>query len=114
MKVGENIPVTIAGQVVANATITELSDGTATLVVPATRVVMATQTSLAVEEPSQESETVILGVEQRDAEPQREAEQAAEEQPNATVQPDTNEPVEEVAVEAQNAAVVSEQVETSE
>ncbi len=46
MKIGETVPVTIAGQVVAQAEITELGDGRATLKVPGTWVVMATKTEL--------------------------------------------------------------------
>lgn len=63
MKQGETVPVTIAGQVVAQATVKELGEGTATLVVPATLVVMAVRTELAVEQPVEStSETVITGV----------------------------------------------------
>lgn len=63
MRAGETVPVTIAGQVVAQATVKELGDGTATLVVPATLVVMAVRTELAVEQPAEStSETVITGV----------------------------------------------------
>jgi hypothetical protein len=63
MKAGETVPVTIAGQVVAQATVKELGDGTATLVVPATLVVMATRTELTVETPrTSEVETIIMGV----------------------------------------------------
>lgn len=72
MKVGDKVPVTIAGQVVAQASIKETGDGTATLVVPATLVVMATRTELAVETPPEDTtgtETVITGVERTSGEP---------------------------------------------
>lgn len=46
MKIGDTVPVTIAGHVVAQAQIKELADGTATLIVPATRVLMGVSTSL--------------------------------------------------------------------
>lgn len=70
MKVGEQIPVTIAGQTVVMAEVRELGDGTATLIVPATRVVMATRTELTVETPNVDtsgSQTLITGVEQAGA-----------------------------------------------
>ena len=65
MKVGDVIPVTIGGHTVTNATVRELGDGTATLVVPGTLVVMATRTTLddAPVVPSEpEKETIITGV----------------------------------------------------
>ena len=62
MKVNDKIPVTIAGQQVAVATVKEMSEGTATLIVPATRVVMATRTELTVEEKENEVEVLITGV----------------------------------------------------
>jgi hypothetical protein len=63
MKAGDTYPVLVAGQVVAQATIKELGDGTATLVVPATLVVMATRTELTEEvKPEPEKDTVITGV----------------------------------------------------
>lgn len=69
MKIGDTVPVTIAGQVVANAAVKELSDGTATLVVPATLVVMATRTELTAPTPTQSgTETVITGVDQNGVE----------------------------------------------
>lgn len=46
MKVGDNVPVTLAGQVVAQATVKEMGSDTATLVVPATLVVMGIRTEL--------------------------------------------------------------------
>lgn len=65
MKVGDNIPVYIAGQVVANAKVRELGNDTATLVVPATLVVMAVRTELAGDAPAADTtgtETIITGV----------------------------------------------------
>lgn len=50
MKINDTYPVMIAGQVVAQAKITGLEDGKATLIIPATQVVMATRTELTVEE----------------------------------------------------------------
>lgn len=70
MKVGDSVAVTIAGQVVANATVKEMADGTATLIVPATRVVMAVRTELAYEAPvvqEQTTETIITGVDRPEA-----------------------------------------------
>lgn len=72
MKVNDTVPVTIAGQTVANATVRELGDGTATLVVPATLVVMATRTELTVETPQVDptaAETIITGVDRTSGEP---------------------------------------------
>lgn len=70
MKIGDKVPVTIAGQTVAQATIKETADGTATLVVPATLVVMATRTELAYEAPNAEPEreTIITGVDRASGE----------------------------------------------
>lgn len=51
MKINDTVPVIIAGQVVAQAKITGLEDGKATLIIPATQVVMATRTELTTEEP---------------------------------------------------------------
>lgn len=65
MKINDLVPVTIAGQVVAQATVREMSEGTATLVVPATLVVMAVRTELAFETPAADTtgtETIITGV----------------------------------------------------
>lgn len=49
MNVGEKVDVLIGGSVVAQAEVKEVGDGTATLIVPATRVVMAVRTELAPE-----------------------------------------------------------------
>lgn len=69
MKIGDKIPVTIAGQTVAQAAVKEVGDGTVTLVVPATLVVMATRTELAHDAPSEpETETVITGVDRAEGE----------------------------------------------
>jgi len=69
MKIGDKIPVTIAGQTVAQAAVKEVGDGTVTLVVPATLVVMATRTELAHDAPSEpETETVITGVDRASGE----------------------------------------------
>ncbi len=46
MKVGDTVPVNIGAHTVAQATVKELGDGTATLIVPATLVVMGTRTEL--------------------------------------------------------------------
>lgn len=65
MKVGDNVPVTIAGQAVAMATVKEMGEGQAVLIVPATRVVMAVRTELAYEAPvvqEQTTETIVTGV----------------------------------------------------
>lgn len=67
MKTGDTVPVTVAGQVVAQAAVVELDKNTATLIVPATRVVMAVRTELAVEEPKEEGpSTLITGVDRVD------------------------------------------------
>lgn len=63
MKTGDTVPVTVAGQVVAQATIKEMGDGQATLVIPATLVVMATRTELTQEtKPEPAKDTIITGV----------------------------------------------------
>lgn len=65
MKVGDTFAVAIAGHPVANAAVTEIADGKATLVIPATQVVMAIRTELdpeAVAEPSG-NQHVLLGQE---------------------------------------------------
>lgn len=68
----------IAGQVVAQARITGLEDGKATLIIPATQVVMATRTELTVEEP--EAATVqILTDRPAEVEEPREAPKAGDE-----------------------------------
>lgn len=79
MKVNDKVPVYIAGQTVAQATVRELGDGTATLVVPATLVVMATRTELTVETPVVDDtapETVITGVDRTSAESEAPVESA--------------------------------------
>lgn len=65
MKVGDKIPVTIAGQTVTSATVKELGDGTVTLEFPATRAVMGVRTEIDTAPPAQTSGTehAILGVE---------------------------------------------------
>lgn len=69
MKVGDTVPVTIAGQVVAQAKVTEMGTDRATLLIPGTVVVMGVRTEIAppepVEQPVAEPETehVIAGVE---------------------------------------------------
>lgn len=70
MKVGDQIPVTIAGQTVALAEVKELGDGSATLIVPGTRVVMATRTELSFESTPNDTsgvETIIDGVDRAQA-----------------------------------------------
>jgi hypothetical protein len=49
MNVGDKVEVLIEGSTVAYAEVKEVGDGTATLIVPATRVVMAVRTELAPE-----------------------------------------------------------------
>lgn len=62
MKVGDNFPVTIAGQVVCQAVVKEMQDGTVTLLVPATLVVMGTRVELTDEGPAgSDSEVIITG-----------------------------------------------------
>lgn len=64
MKVGEAIPVSIAGQTVAQAKITHMEEGKVTLVVPGTIVVMATRTQIDTPEPVEPvKETIVTGVE---------------------------------------------------
>lgn len=63
MKVGDSVPVALAGHVVAQARVKELSDGKAILDIPATRVTMAVRTELdapPVAEPTKE--VIIDGV----------------------------------------------------
>ena len=49
MNVGDKVAVSIQGHEVVQAEVKEVSDGTATLIIPATRVVMAVKTELAPE-----------------------------------------------------------------
>lgn len=64
MKVGDKVPVTIAGQQVTLAVVTEMGDGTATLVFPATKAVMGVRTELDTTPVApQGNEHAILGVE---------------------------------------------------
>lgn len=64
MKVGDTIPVMIAGQEVVRAKVTEMGDGTATLLIPGTIAVMSVRTELAPPEPvGSETEHIITGVE---------------------------------------------------
>lgn len=65
MKVGDGVPVTIAGQQVAQAVVKEMSDGVATLEFPATRVQMAYRVEIDTAPKPVESEThtEVLGVE---------------------------------------------------
>lgn len=69
MKVGDGVPVTIAGQQVAQATVKEMSDGVATLEFPATRVQMAYRVEIDTAPKPVESEThtEVLGVERQEA-----------------------------------------------
>lgn len=46
MKVGDKIPVLVAGEQIAEAEIKEVGEGTVTFIVPARRVVMATKTEV--------------------------------------------------------------------
>lgn len=64
MKVGDKVPVTVAGLVVAQAEVTEIGDGTATLVIPGTKAIFGTHTELT-DTPEQDKETgtVIIGTE---------------------------------------------------
>lgn len=67
MKVGDTFPVTVAGHVVAQARVAELTREKATLVVPGTVVVMAVNTSLAGKAPSESTtETIVTGVDRQD------------------------------------------------
>lgn len=76
MKLKDTVPVTIAGQEVAQAEIVEISDGQVTLIVPARRVVMATRTEIAFEQPpapepaEPEKEVLITGVDRATGEPE--------------------------------------------
>jgi len=61
VNVGDKIPVSIAGHTVAQATVKEIAEGQATLVVPGTIVVMAVRTELAPDVvAAPESQTVLL------------------------------------------------------
>ncbi len=99
MKVNDLVPVSINGLVVAQAKVKELGEGTATLVVPATLVVMGVNTSLtdlpAAEEQAKETSTVMLGTEQKET-------------PQTVTEVGQPAVVETVIVEAPNTAVVSE------
>ena len=67
MKVGDTFPVTVAGHVVAQARVAELTREKATLVVPGTVVVMAVNTSLAGKAPSESTtETIVTGVDRQE------------------------------------------------
>lgn len=69
MKVGDTFPVTVAGHVVAQARVAELTREKATLVVPGTVVVMAVNTSLAGKAPSDSTtETIVTGVDRQTTE----------------------------------------------
>lgn len=67
MKIGDTEPVYMAGQVVAQAKVAEFDAETATLIIPATRVVMAVRTSLQPAAPEVPETTgnqhVMLGLE---------------------------------------------------
>lgn len=72
MKTGDTIPVTIAGDVVAQAKVTQIDKdaNTVTLIVPATKVVMGLRVEIdtapaPVEEPTKQ--TIITGVDRVDA-----------------------------------------------
>lgn len=119
MKRGDKIPVTIAGQTVANAEVREVGDGQVTLVVPGTLVVMATRTEIAYEAPTQperETETVITGVDRSSGEtvdvetaPARSAPVGETNETNDTTQGQDTTPTPEVStVEATEVAEVSE------
>lgn len=104
MKIGDTEPVYMAGQVVAQAKVAEFDSETATLIIPATRVVMAVRTSLAappepevpeasgnqhvmlgLENENPTSETAVVGGEQIEVEGQPQvAGDAAPTQPEAT------------------------------
>ena len=89
MKIGDTIPVTIAGQEVCRATVKGMEDGTATLVVPATLVVMATRTELTVEQREPEgAEVVITGVDRVNNNAESDAEGSTEN--NVEETPETN------------------------
>lgn len=93
MKINDTYPVMIAGQVVAQARITGLEDGKATLIIPATQVVMATRTELTVEEPEPATVQILT-----DAPVQEESEEA----------PKTEEPVVEQPAVVESAPAVEE------
>jgi len=65
MNTGDTYPVYLAGQVVADAKVVEFDSETATLIIPATRVVMAVRTELSAPEPVEPevtgNEHVMLG-----------------------------------------------------
>jgi hypothetical protein len=60
MKIGDTVDVFIAGQVVAQAKIVETAEGTATLIIPGTQVVMATSTELTTAPVVEQSKQVII------------------------------------------------------
>lgn len=62
MKVGEHLKVFIEGYEVGYAQIEDISDGKATLIIPATRVVMGVKQSLVDIEPEVETDRVLAGV----------------------------------------------------
>lgn len=72
MKVGDTVPVTLAGDVVAQAKITAMEEGIATLEFPGTRVQMSYVTQLTPEAPAAPAEpskqTIITGVDRVDGE----------------------------------------------
>lgn len=104
MKINDTVPVLIAGQVVAQARITGLEDGKATLVVPATQVVMATRTELTVEQPTEGATVVVLGNEQQTEEVSVEPNAEAPQTPVETLVEDTP-PVESTVTETQESNV---------
>lgn len=72
MKVNDTVPVLIAGQQVAVATVKEVGEGTVTLIVPGTAVVMATRTEITnppAQEPTGNQHILLDGVERTSAEP---------------------------------------------
>lgn len=102
MKIGDKYEVTIQGQVVAYATVKGMDDGTATLVVPATLVVMATRTELTYEQPqNNDTEVVITGVDRVGAEG---AESVETEAPSVVENNPTETPVENTVVVEANSA----------
>lgn len=68
MKVGETVPVSIAGETVAQAKVVEMSNETVTLIVPATQVVMAVKTELDTAPVESEGPKVIVESVERPAE----------------------------------------------
>lgn len=69
MKVGDKVPVNIGGHTVAQAEVREMDSGTATLVVPATLVVMGVRTELTdLPRVEQTTETIITGVDRASGE----------------------------------------------